>query len=383
LRILLLYEYPPPPAGLATQGDLLYRGLQEIGVDCLPAPKTGNLQKEWLYKCYQPDACIGVGWWGMMPELVIHPMKHGILPIPWLVADGWVANYQAELNTLPLIMTTSAWVSEAYERDGVSPDRMVVQPIGCDTEAFKPIPRDHPRVKAVREILGVADDEKLILTIGGDACSKGSQEMMKAFAKIDSEYPKWRYVCKVWTQERTNRQNELDLALADELGISHKVHYVDGVLSREFMPYLYNACDIYAGPSRQEGFGMPHVEAQACGKPVLSVDAMGIRETVLHGETGFMAQVAEWVAINEGRVGPDGGYPEPTVIKFDAPKVIACRADVDDLAKYLLMMLTDDGLTARMGAAGRKHAVECFDYRDVARQVAGLLSERLSLDIAA
>lgn len=383
MRILLLYEYPPPPAGLATQGDLLYRGLQEIGVDCLPAPKTGNLQKEWLYKCYQPDACIGVGWWGMMPELVIHPMDHGIVPVPWLVADGWVANYQAELNSLPLIMTTSAWVSEAYERDGVSPDRMVVQPIGCDTEAFKPIPRDHPRVKSVREILGIADDEKLVLTIGGDACSKGSQEMMKAFAKIDSEYPNWRYVCKVWTQERTFRQNDLDLALADELGIRDKVTYVDGVLSREFMPYLYNACDIYAGPSRQEGFGMPHVEAQACAKPVLSVDAMGIKETVLHGETGFMARVAEWVAISEGRVGPDGGYPQPKTVKFDSPKVIACRADVDDLAKYLLTMLTDDGLTARMGAAGREHAVEHFDYCDVAQQVADLLSERLPLDHAA
>jgi len=383
LRILLLYEYPPPPAGLATQGDLLYRGLQEIGVDCLPAPKTGNLQKEWLYKCYQPDACIGVGWWGMMPELVIHPMEHGIMPVPWLVADGWVANYQVELNSLPLILTTSAWVSEAYARDGVSPDRMVVQPIGCDTEAFKPIPRDHPRVKAVREILGVADDEKLVLTIGGDACSKGSQEMMKAFAKIDSEYPKWRYVCKVWTQERTNRQNELDLALADELGISDRVHYVDGVLSREFMPYLYNACDIYAGPSRQEGFGMPHVEAQACAKPVLSVDAMGIKETVLHGETGFMAQVAEWVAISEGVVGPDGGYPEPKTIKFDSPKVIACRADVDDLAKYLLMMLSDDELTTRMGATGREHAVEHFDYCDVAQQVSDLLSERLPMGKAA
>ena len=383
MRILLLYEYPPPPAGLATQGDLLYRGLQEIGVDCLPAPKTGNLQKEWLYKCYQPDACIGVGWWGMMPELVIHPMEHGIMPVPWLVADGWVANYQVELNSLPLILTTSAWVSEAYARDGVSPDRMVVQPIGCDTEAFKPIPRDHPRVKAVREILGVADDEKLVLTIGGDACSKGSQEMMKAFAKIDSEYPKWRYVCKVWTQERTNRQNELDLALADELGISDRVHYVDGVLSREFMPYLYNACDIYAGPSRQEGFGMPHVEAQACAKPVLSVDAMGIKETVLHGETGFMAQVAEWVAISEGVVGPDGGYPEPKTIKFDSPKVIACRADVDDLAKYLLMMLSDDELTTRMGATGREHAVEHFDYCDVAQQVSDLLSERLPMGKAA
>jgi glycosyltransferase involved in cell wall biosynthesis len=380
---MLLYEYPPPPAGLSTQGDLLYRGLEEIGVDAIPAPKTGNLQKEWLYKLYRPDACIGVGWWGMMPELVIHPLKHGILPVPWLVADGWVANYQEELNSLPLILTTSAWVSEAYERDGVSPDRMVVQPIGCDVESFQPIPRDHPRVKAVRDILGVADDEKLILTIGGDACSKGSQEMMKALAKIDSEYPKWRYICKVWTQERTQRQNEYDLALAEELGIRDKVSYVDGVLSREFMPYLYNACDIYAGPSRQEGFGMPHVEAQACGKPVLSVDAMGIRETVLQGETGFMAGVAEWVAIHEGRTGPDGGYPEGTVIPFDEPKVIAVRADVDDLAKYLLTMLTDDALVARMGVAGRQHAVECFDYRDVARQVSGLLEDRLGLRKAA
>jgi starch synthase len=383
LKVLLLYEYPPPPAGLATQGHLLYRGLSEIGVDCLPAPWSGNLQKEWLYRTYEPDVAIGVGYWGYIPQLVHHPQKFGVRAIPWLVADGWVASYQDELNRLPLILTTSAWVSENYARDGVSPDRMVVQPIGCDTESFQPLPREHPKVKAVREVLGVAEDEKLILTIGGDGASKGSQEMMAALAKINSEYPKWRYICKVWKQERTDRQNELDMALAEQLGIRDKVQYVDGVCSREFMPYLYNACDIYAGPSRQEGFGMPHVEAQACGKPVLSVDAMGIKETVIHGETGLLARVGKWISITEGEVGPNEGYPEKRIIKFPAPKVIAVRTNVDDLATHVLTLLTDEALVARMSVAARAHVEKNFHYLGVARNVRDLVNDHIPLPKAA
>ncbi len=377
LRILMLYEYPAQPAGLATQGDLLLRGLQDIGTDALPAPLTGNLQKEWLYKCYKPDVAIGVGWWGYTPELVIHPRKFGVQAVPWLVADGWVANYQDVLNSLPLILATSGWVREAYVRDGVSPERMVVLPIGCDTKSFVPIPKKHPKVQSVREALGVADDEKLILTIGGDGASKGAREMMKALAMIDSRYPKWKFVCKVWKQDRTEKQNRLDMELAEELGIRDKVQYVDGVLSREFMPYIYNACDIYAGPSRQEGFGMPHVEAQACGIPVLSVDAMGIKETVVHGKTGFLSRVAKWVEISEGEVGPDQGYAERQVIHFTDPKVIAVRADVDELAEYCLQLLSDDDLASRMGIAARSHIEKNFNYLDVARRVSSLIEERV------
>ena len=377
MRVLLLYEYPPQPAGLATQGHLLYRGLREIGIDAVPAHITGALQKEWLYRVHKPDVAIGVGYWGQLPELVIHPQAHGIPAVPWLVADGWVANYQKELNSLPLIMATSGWVMEAYIRDGVSSDRMVVQPIGCDTEAFHPLPKTHPKVRAVRESLGVADDEKLILTIGGDGASKGAQEMMTALAKINSQYSNWRYICKVWNQQRTEKQNRLDLTLAEELGIRDKVSYVDGVLSREFMPYLYNACDIYAAPSRQEGFGMPHVEAQACGKPVLSVDAMGIKETVIDGKTGYLARVAKWVSITEGEAGVEAGYPERRVIEFETPKVIAVRANVSDLTERILQLLTNDELAADMGVEGRKHVQKNFDYRNVARHVADLINERV------
>jgi len=373
----MLYEYPPPPAGLATQGDLLYRGLSALGIDCMPAPQSSSLQKEWVYRSFRPNLAIGVGFWGQVPELVIHPREHGVEAVPWLVADGWVANYQRELNSLPLILATSGWVKETYVRDGVSADRIVVQPIGCDVESFRPMPRGDPRVRAVREALGVSDDERLILTIGGDGASKGSQEMMAALAKIDPEFGRWRYVVKVWNQPRTQEQNRIDLTLADELGIRHKVNYVDGVLSREFMPYLYNACDIYAAPSRQEGFGMPHVEAQACGRPVLSVDAMGIKETVIHAETGFLARPARWISITEGEVGPSAGYPETRVVRFDKPKTIAVRASIDDLAEQALRLLADDKLAAGLGAAARAHVERAFDYRDVARHVLSVMKDRL------
>jgi len=378
VRILMMYEFPAPPAGLATQGALLYRGLQEIGIECRAVHLSGDLEKEWIYRCFQPDVAIGVGYWGQLPELLVHPRKFGVEPIPWLVADGWVANYQRELNSLELILATSGWVKEAYTRDGVDPHRMVVLPVGCDVESFRPMPRDHPKVRAVRDSLGVTDDQKLILTIGGDGASKGSREMMMALAKIDKTIPDWRYVCKVWNQNRTRRQNALDMSLADELGIRDKVKYVDGVLSREYMPYLYNACDLYAGPSRQEGFGMPHVEAQACGKPVLSVDAMGIKETVVHGQTGLLARVARWTSITEAEVGPDQGYTREFEVRFDQPKVIALRADIDDLARYAQNLLTDDALAAKMGAAARVHVQKQFDYRLLAQKVVGLIEERIT-----
>jgi alpha-maltose-1-phosphate synthase len=377
LRILVMYEYPPPPAGLATQGDLLYRGLREIGEDCMPVHLACNLQKEWLYRWYKPDVAIGIGFWGQAPTLVQHPRKFGVEAVPWLVADGWVANYQDDLNALPLILTTSKWVLDTYVRDGVSPKNMVSLPIGFDIEAFRPLPRSHPQVRAVRDALGVAEDEKLVVTVGGDGASKGSREMMQALAAINTRFKKWKYVCKVWFQERTEKQNRLDMELADELGIRDKVTYIDGVFSREFMPYVYNACDIYAGPSRLEGFGMPHVEAQACGKPIVSIDAMGIKETVIHNETGFLADIAETISLTEGVADSSMGFPERTIIKFNPPKIVGVRANVEQLTEYTERLLTDDSLARRMGEAAAEHARTNFDYRGVARRLSGLLRERL------
>jgi starch synthase len=379
MKVLVIYEYPPAPGGLATQGDLLFRGLREIGVEVHAAHFESAQEKEWYYRWFTPDIVVGVGYWGHTPDLVLHPQRYGIQPVPWLVADGYVANYQEVLNALPLILVTSNWVKKTYIRDGLDGTKIEVLPVGCDTDAFIPRDRDDPKITAVREALGVAPDQVMILTVGGDAASKGSQEVMQALAIIDAKAPDWKYVCKVWPQPRTQQQNLADLQLATHLGIDKNVVYTTNVVSRNFMPYVMGACDIYAAPSRLEGFGMLQVEAGSCGKPVIGIKAMGMLDTIVHGQTGFLAGIAMEVRLKETTLGGESGYAEAHRVVFKAPRAADYRASVHDIADYLMQLMTNKELRAKMGEAARKRVVEHFDYRVVAKRFLQIISERLEI----
>ena len=119
--------------------------------------------------------------------------------------------------------------------------------IGLETEIFKPIPKSDPRIKAVRQMLGVEDNELMIMTAGGDVSSKGAQEILQALKKIDKEFKNWKYILKVWGGESADDHWPDEQQLIAELGESaSKVKYIEGSLSVDFMPYLLNACDIYA-----------------------------------------------------------------------------------------------------------------------------------------
>jgi len=379
MKVLVLTEYPAPASGLALQGQLLCRGLREMGVDVHPVHLESSLEKEWYYRWFKPDIVVGVGFWGHLPNLVLHPQKFGMTAVPWLVADGYIAEHRDVLNALPLILVTSNWVKEVYIRDGIKGDNIVVLPVGCGTDRYAPHSRHNAEVRAIREVLGISDDELMILTAGGDGASKGAQEVMQALALIDGEAPDWKYVCKVWPQPRTVKQNLIDLKLAEDLGIGKKVIYSTNVVSQNVMPYLLAACDIYAAPSRLEGFGMIQVEANACERPVIAIDAMAFRDTMVHGETAFLANVAEERKIDEGRIGEGHEYVSSRRIVYPNPRTAEYRASVPDIAKYLLLLMQDSDLRKRMGEAGRKRVVELFDYRRVARQFVEVVSGRLGI----
>ncbi|UZJ64414.1 glycosyltransferase [Sphingobacterium sp. KU25419] len=227
--------------------------------------------------------------------------------------------------------------------------------------------------------MGVSKEELMILTVGGDAASKGSNEMMKALALITQDVPSWKYVCKVWPQPRTTAQNQNDHDLAQILGIDKNIIYATNTISRDFMPYLIGACDIYAAPSRLEGFGMPQVEAGACGKPVIGINAMGMLDTLVHGETALLAGVAEEIIVNEVILGPESGYGANYLVKFNTPRTVDYRASVDDIAAHLLMLMNNNTLRTDMGLAARKRAVDTFDYRLVARQFLNIIQMKLGI----
>jgi len=308
-----------------------------------------------------------------------HVQRYGVQPVPWLVADGYLANYHEVLESLPLILVTSKWVKQIYMRDGLSGKNIEVLPVGCDTDAFIPRDPSDPKVVTVREALGVAPDQVMILTVGGDAASKGAQEVIQALAIIDAKAPDWKYVCKVWPQPRTVQQNLADLQLATSLGIEKNVVYTTNVVSRNFMPFLMAACDIYAAPSRLEGFGMPQIEAGACGKPVVGIDAMAMQETLVHNETAFLAGVAQEVVVREATLGEEAGYESQHRVVFKSPRTADYRASVYDIADYLLKLMQDNALRTNMGAAGRRRAVEQYNYLVVAERFVEIVTEKLGI----
>ena len=224
MKILVLYEYPPSPGGLATQGDLLYRGLQELGVDVHPVHLESGQEKEWYYRWFKPDVVVGVGYWGHTPHLVLHPQRYGVQPVPWLVADGYVANYREVLNALPLILVTSNWVKEVYIRDGIDGDNIEVLPVGCDTDPFVPRDRRRPaRCQPCARRWASRRTQIMILTVGGDAASRARRRSCRPW-RSTTEGPRLEVRLQGLAAAAHRQQNLEDLQLATHLGIDKKRH---------------------------------------------------------------------------------------------------------------------------------------------------------------
>ncbi|MDO8508298.1 MAG: glycosyltransferase family 4 protein [Nanoarchaeota archaeon] len=376
MKVLALYPYPVEPDGLSLQGHYLSKGLKENGIEVISCDRNDNNKKNELYKKFKPNAVIGIGFWGNVPELVEHPLNHGMIAVPWFNANGWVANYHETLNKLPLLIATSNWVRSTYMRDGVNGDNIKICSIGYDPDIF--YPKKYEETLAVRRKLGVKDDEVMILTAGGDVTSKGAQEMIQALAKADKIFPKWKYVLKVWPSFSADNHGKEEKKLIDELKLDEKKFiYIKDTFTPKIMAKLINACDIYAGPSRLEGFGMIQLEAQACGKPVISINIGGPKDTIVHNVTGFLVDVAHEIKLDKEWVYPNMGFAKKMIIEFPIPKTFAYRADIDQLAECTLKLMQSQKLRDKMGNAGAQHALDNFHYNVIAKKMIQLIEENV------
>jgi glycosyltransferase involved in cell wall biosynthesis len=106
---------------------------------------------------------------------------------------------------------------------------------------------------------------------------------------------------------------------------------------------------------------------------------MGPKDTIIHGQTGFLAKVGATVDLTEEWVTKEMGFKEVFRKKFDKPKTLAYRADADDLAKFTLELLTNDDLREKMGAQAAQHALDNFQYQNLARRCVNILKEKLNI----
>jgi glycosyltransferase involved in cell wall biosynthesis len=73
------------------------------------------------------------------------------------------------------------------------------------------------------------------------------------------------------------------------------------------------------------------------------------------------------------------GFKEVFRMKFDKPKTLAYRADPDDLAKYTLELLSDDKLREKIGKQAAQHALDNFQYQNLAKRCVDLMRTKLNI----
>jgi glycosyltransferase involved in cell wall biosynthesis len=115
--------------------------------------------------------------------------------------------------------------------------------------------------------------ERFILSVGSLEPGKNRSTLIKAFAELRQRGIEHKLVV---TGQRAWKYGP-DYHLVEELGLKGDIIFT-GYIAPEDMPALYNAADLFVFPSLYEGFGLPVVEAMACGVPVVTSNVSSIPE---------------------------------------------------------------------------------------------------------
>ena len=107
-----------------------------------------------------------------------------------------------------------------------------------------------------------------------------------------------------------------------------------GWVEEDDLPILLSRAEIFLFPSLYEGFGLPILQAFACGVPVISSSTGGLPEVNIHTETGYIAEIG----------------------------------DISRMARYAVDLLTNESKHARFAKNARNRAVEVFDTASILPQ---------------
>jgi glycosyltransferase involved in cell wall biosynthesis len=222
-----------------------------------------------------------------------------------------------------------ASILRAYQE--LDPEKVLVVPNAAGT-GFRPVSRQLAVAK-VRDSFRLA--APFIFCVGDLQPRKNQIGLVAAFARLVKSCPQLPHHLVLTGKETwfTPRVREA----VRQSGVADRIRFT-GFVGDEDLLQLYNACDLFVFPSFYEGFGLPVLEAMACGRAVACSNASAVPE------------VADGAAI-----------------LFDPHSV-------DDIARALVDLLVDADLRARMERLGMQRSAQ-FSWQKTAQQTLAVYYE--------
>ncbi|MDD3718887.1 MAG: glycosyltransferase family 4 protein [Actinomycetota bacterium] len=210
-------------------------------------------------------------------------------------------------------------VARIFELPG---DKITVIPNGIEYELF----RSDADTERIRRQF-VEPDSRMIFFVGRLVYEKGVQTVIEAMPRVLQEFPDLRFLVA-----GTGAHVRALQVMIDEFGLGEKIKLL-GFVDAEKLPMFYKCADITVVPSIYEPFGMVVLEAMVAGCPVIVADTGGLKEIVVHEETGLCFKP---------------GNPE-------------------SLAQAMIRVLRDEGLAQRLTSDAQKFIGEKYNWGRIAR----------------
>ena len=165
----------------------------------------------------------------------------------------------------------AAQMRSYFQREDVT-----VIPNAVDSSRFTPATRLAKKISA-RHLFGYAESDFVLLLIGNDWKKKGLDTLVRALASLNNLPMRALIV----------GSDDADIyhSLLDQLDLQDRVRFETP--SADVLSF-YAAADLYVGPSLEDAFNLPILEAMACGLPVIASSQAGASEMIRDGETGFI-----------------------------------------------------------------------------------------------
>lgn len=160
---------------------------------------------------------------------------------------------------------------------------------GVEVERFAPSPGLLARAERLRGELGLEQGGPVVGFVGRFTRDKGMVELAEAFQRVRARIPSARLLL-VGDYEEGDPVPEATRRQLEGPGVVRAGWVADT------SPY-FHLCDVVALPTHREGFPNTAVEAAAAGKPVVTTDATGARDAVVHGETGLVVPTGDAAAL--------------------------------------------------------------------------------------
>ena len=184
--------------------------------------------------------------------VVIQPWEFGSLPQAWVEQAKQVDEFWVPTN----------YVRNVYVESGIAADKVQIVPNGIDPERFHPDAK--PRSLATEKSFK-------FLFVGGTIPRKGTDILLDAFLKAFTASDDVALIIKDFGGSTFYKGQTFGDRIAEmqRRPNAPQIIYLDTEFAPEELPGLYTASDCLVHPYRGEGFGLPVLEAMACGLPVV------------------------------------------------------------------------------------------------------------------